>query len=41
MENGCDYLCRDWLIVNTISGLSVKELPEEELISADQSKEEK
>lgn len=29
------------LIVNTISGLSVKELPEEELISADQSKEEK
>lgn len=26
------------LIVNTISGLSVKELPEEELISADQSK---
>lgn len=29
------------LIINTISGLSVKELPEEELISADQSKEEK
>lgn len=29
------------LIVNTISGLSVKELPEEELIPADQSREEK
>lgn len=29
------------LIVNTISGLSVKELPEEELVSEDQPKEEK
>ena len=31
MENCSNYLCNYWSIVNTISALSVKELPEEEL----------
>lgn len=40
MAYGCNYLCSDWLAVNTISALSVKELPEEELNEGDTTGEE-